>query len=717
MGLFDQFPYTNFHELNLMWILEALKEIKTTTEQFVAINSLKYADPIQWNITSQYEKNTIVIDPQTGIAYISVQPVPTGVALTNTDYWTVVFNLREFVVRAAKNFTTRFEEDTTLTATFNTAAGGWLVWGDTLYRALVNITAGDSYVVGGNIEHFTMEDISGHLEDLTTTDKSNLVAAINEIAGIIGDLNDLTTTDKSNLVAAINELVSSIADEAQARADADGDLNDLDTTDKSNLVAAINEVNRTGGGALEKIGDLDDLNTTDKSNVVAAINEVVSNVEDLEALVSGSYTSPYTLSGQQFITAFDSDVLSNLASGVYLYKVIADNHTYSALIVAQDSTHKSVFVTSFSNTATTGLAGLWNYNPQSAAWVFNTYPTLADIPSNDLLSQYYSNKKVLILGDSLSSPGKVWVNKFTEFVESLGGTVTNWAVNAYTSADMYNKLNTETAQNFDKFIMWIGQNDYNQHVMPGNTGAAFANDTFGYNVENSLQLLISKFGNPEGALVGIHWSIRQGYTGKKLGRREWSRISYFCAKKYGHTFIDMNKAPFIGWGQDPDVWTIAGDNVHFNDTYQENYLWQFLAKASAEKNDGLVGIDTEYTVNNAPTMFTPATGVSVYRQFLDVEDTGYAHLYLILQTTAALTPASGIITLGNWNFDIFSNYETSVTALDSANKKVYDGILIHGNNGQLRLYTADTIPSGATLQIRAPHLKTNQLTFYYPTEL
>ena len=26
MGLFDQFPYTNFHELNLDWILKALKE-------------------------------------------------------------------------------------------------------------------------------------------------------------------------------------------------------------------------------------------------------------------------------------------------------------------------------------------------------------------------------------------------------------------------------------------------------------------------------------------------------------------------------------------------------------------------------------------------------------------------------------------------------------------------------------------------------------------
>ena len=162
MGLFDHWPYTNLHELNLTWILEMLKQIDKTMSEFVAINALKYADPIQWNITSQYEKNTIVIDPQTGTAYISVAPVPVGVALTNTDYWTVVFDLGSFVVKAAKNLANTYESDTTLTATVSTAAGGWIVWGDTLYRALVNITAGDSYVIGGNIAHFTIEDAAGH---------------------------------------------------------------------------------------------------------------------------------------------------------------------------------------------------------------------------------------------------------------------------------------------------------------------------------------------------------------------------------------------------------------------------------------------------------------------------------------------------------------------------------------------------------------------------
>ena len=257
MGLFDQFPYTNFHELNLAWILEALKEIQTTTEQFVAINSLKYADPIQWNITSQYEKNTIVIDPQSGTAYISVQAVPLGVALTNEDYWTVVFDLEQFVTKANNNFTLRVEEQTTTTATFPTNNGEWVIWGGLLYEAQTNIIAGDQYVVDSNIKRVTVEDakntlytyidsIAGDLNNLSTTDKSNLVAAINEVLTTLvntsGDLSNLSTTDKSNLVAAINEVLTGLNDEITNRENADGDLSQLQTTNKSSLVSAINEV-------------------------------------------------------------------------------------------------------------------------------------------------------------------------------------------------------------------------------------------------------------------------------------------------------------------------------------------------------------------------------------------------------------------------------------------------------------------------------------------
>ena len=275
MGLFDQFPYTNFHELNLMWILEALKEIQTTTEQFVAINSLKYADPIQWNITSQYEKNTIVIDPQTGTAYISVQPIPVGVALSNEDYWTVVFDLSRFITEANRNLTSRVEGAGVIYSTFNSAAGQWLVWNGILYRAITDIAVGTAYAVDINIQRITVEEI-----------KNEIYTTFN---GMIGDLADLTTTDKNNLVAAINEILTTVTQAVSRLENADTALQqnidaealargNADTALQQNINAEALARGNADAEIMQTIGALQDLETTAKTNIVAAINEVNEKV-------------------------------------------------------------------------------------------------------------------------------------------------------------------------------------------------------------------------------------------------------------------------------------------------------------------------------------------------------------------------------------------------------------------------------------------------------
>lgn len=96
MGVFEQFPYTNFHDLNLDWILKKVKDLEQTVSGFTAQNLIKYADPLAWNITQQYEKNTVVVDPASGIAYMSNQAVPEGITLTNTEYWSVIFDYNQY---------------------------------------------------------------------------------------------------------------------------------------------------------------------------------------------------------------------------------------------------------------------------------------------------------------------------------------------------------------------------------------------------------------------------------------------------------------------------------------------------------------------------------------------------------------------------------------------------------------------------------------------
>ena len=289
MGFIAKYPYTDFHELNLDYLLQVIKSVETTLTDFVSLNAIKYADPIQWSITRQYEKNTVVIDPLTGTAYISVAPVPIGAALTRPEYWTVVFDLEQFVTKASENFANTYEAQTTTTATQATPQYGWIVWGGILYVANTAITPGDAYVVGGNITRITVEDICGHIETLNTTDKSNLVAAINEVLATListaGDLSQLSTVDQSNLVAAINEVITTMNSAVLSIQTDMGDLATLSTTDKSSLVNAINEVVSDLASAISTIdgvtGDLANLTTTDKTSLVNAINEVNSRVNGL----------------------------------------------------------------------------------------------------------------------------------------------------------------------------------------------------------------------------------------------------------------------------------------------------------------------------------------------------------------------------------------------------------------------------------------------------
>ena len=295
MGLFDNFPYTNFHELNLDWILRVLKNIESTLDEFVSLNIIKYADPIQWDITRQYPKNTIVIDPISGTAYISVDNVPQGVALSNTDYWSVVFDLGRFITLAASNFADSYESVLTTTATMPTDEGKWVVWNSILYEALNDIHVGDRYVEDGNIKRRTVEYFCSKIKDQIATEIQDRINADNllraDIDAEVLARGNADITLQNNIDAEVLArgnaditLQNNIDAEVLARQTADGDLSQLTTSNKNNLVSAINEVNTTGGGAIAKIGDLDNLVTAAKSNIVSAINETFT-INDYQDVV------------------------------------------------------------------------------------------------------------------------------------------------------------------------------------------------------------------------------------------------------------------------------------------------------------------------------------------------------------------------------------------------------------------------------------------------
>ena len=175
-----------------------------------------------------------------------------------------------------------------------------------------------AYQAGKDYTDTQLTDKVGTLTNLNTTEKGNLVGAVNEVKGAadsaftqantnkanIGTLTNLTTTEKGNLVGAVNE-VKGAADAAQTKANdaftqantnkaSIGTLTNLTTTEKTNLVGAVNEVKGTADTALglantnkDNIGTLTNLTTTEKGNLVGAINEVKGSVDAANTAIAG----------------------------------------------------------------------------------------------------------------------------------------------------------------------------------------------------------------------------------------------------------------------------------------------------------------------------------------------------------------------------------------------------------------------------------------------
>lgn len=162
------YPFTNLHELNLDWLVQIVKQLETNLTQFVALNTIKYANPFQWNITSQYAQNTLVIDPRDGTSYLSLKPVPSGVQITNDEYWTPVFTLQNFTDALKTAITAAPQQENGQAATVELPANSVFFVGDVLCTNTAAIPRTSLVVVGSNCVRVSVVDLISRLFNTPT---------------------------------------------------------------------------------------------------------------------------------------------------------------------------------------------------------------------------------------------------------------------------------------------------------------------------------------------------------------------------------------------------------------------------------------------------------------------------------------------------------------------------------------------------------------------
>lgn len=215
MAYNHEYPYTDPNRMNTDWEINTVKELVETVKNWIAMNRIKYADPIEWDITSQYQANTVVIDAHDGTAYLSTKPVPVNIAIDDTNYWTPIFNYDAVIQHLRSQIATN--ERKSETATANRSKGD-LVWLDgDLAVVTTDMNAGDRYVEDSNFEYVTLETFIKTLVD----DLHDVVV------GVAGDLADEVTARgnaDTDLGLRIDGVAGNLTDEVTARENADNAL-------------------------------------------------------------------------------------------------------------------------------------------------------------------------------------------------------------------------------------------------------------------------------------------------------------------------------------------------------------------------------------------------------------------------------------------------------------------------------------------------------------
>lgn len=185
-----EFPHTRDYEGDLGFIIKRLEELTDAYNNFFDYNTIKFHDPIEWNIKETYPANNIVYDKQSETFYIAKQAVPAGIDISNIDYWLLI---------------TPFKVDTVLST------------------GSINPIANKAVATKFNSVDATTSDLNSRLNTEITT----RATADNDISTRVSTNTNAIGTETTNRTAADN-LINARIDEILEGASVDPDAELLD---------------------------------------------------------------------------------------------------------------------------------------------------------------------------------------------------------------------------------------------------------------------------------------------------------------------------------------------------------------------------------------------------------------------------------------------------------------------------------------------------------
>ena len=275
----NQFPYSDFHQLNLDWIIKTCKQLFEEMKNFEAVNSVEYKGV--WSIAAQYSPWSIVLDTDSGYMYICSKPVPAGIYITNTEFWTLV---------------APFKIDTA----FNSSS----------YSAIANKTVTEKF-----------NTVDGRLDNLDTGLASEVSTRSSEVSALNTALENETTARTAEDTAInnrINTTNTNLESETASRMAAD-----------TLLSARIDEITTLPEGSTSGDAELADIrvgeNGVTYANAGAAVRGQIADIDaSLRPVIPAALADYHSLTDGKAIERTDGDEVTNANIACTDYIYIAD---------------------------------------------------------------------------------------------------------------------------------------------------------------------------------------------------------------------------------------------------------------------------------------------------------------------------------------------------------------------------------------------------------